>query len=240
MNNELNFFSLYYTNRRDTPLTQICNVCPLGDYVEEMIQRILPSDDSEGQLERVLAEIETLRPQMRFRANLLRDIRIHASTKRSMPVYYTNRRDDPMRRILMLPDGDTNLGEMVSQPESNDPLSQAVNIMNQNKLLCALKKQVLLKQTTLLREIRASHEPRLRKGGAPVKPYMLTMTVVMRYENDPSAVYPQSTTYKYKSASPELNQNTIDAAVETSMQTTRHPSSSGSATKISSIGSTKK
>jgi hypothetical protein len=102
-------------------------------------------------------------------------------------IYYTDISDDPLTQICEL---------LLRRPDPEQ------------------KKQVLAKRK-LQREIRASHEARLRLGGAPVKAYMLTMSVIFRYENDPpDATWPHSTTYKYKSASSELTQNTIEDAVE--------------------------
>ena len=78
------------------------------------------------------------------------------------------------------------------------------------------KKQVLLKHA-LRREIRSAHEARLVRGGQPEQAYILTMTMILRYESGDTAVFPRHVTYKYRSASDVLTDAINDDAAETAL-----------------------
>jgi hypothetical protein len=132
--------------------------------------------------------------------------------------YYSTRY--PSQHILNVPNRDTYIDDILEGHAKADAITQLMNCekLEDHRLqVLELKKQVFLKRT-LLRAVRASYEPRRIKGGAVVKSYLLTMSVVLRNENDPTATYPHPTTYTYKSASSELRQNTIDDAVDQLMQ----------------------
>ena len=132
--------------------------------------------------------------------------------------YYTTRH--PSQQILKVPARDNYIDSILDGHAKADAITQLMNcekLENHRLQVLGLKKQVFLKRT-LLRAVRASYEQRRIRGGAVIKSYLLTMTVVLRNANDPTATYPHPTTYTYKSASCELRQNTIDDAVDQLIQ----------------------